>query len=1112
MISSTSSSWFISDDVLIYSKSEEEHKRHVHEVLKRFDSAKLIVNKKKCNFNQRKLTFLGYEVSAAGILPSSHQVDAVKNWPTPTNVQEVRQFLGLSQHYRRFIPNFSTIASYLTALTHGTGPKKRKIQWTPDCQKSFDTIKSLLCTAPVLRLPDMDLPFRIETDSSDFGVGSVLLQPEDLHNDTWHPVAYESKKLSKEEQTFPAQERELIGIVHALRTWRCYVDGCSAGYVVYSDHNPLVHFRKQTRPTTRLVRWIAELELYSPIIKYKPGKSNIVADALSRSNSDICEPPSLEPLYLYASWSKAAIGIHSDWPILYANDREKEVKDTDLKELLERQRHNFVVRHNITFRKVKVKNKDKSFKEKLVKFVPYSERADLVDKYHEGFGHAKIKDMYNMFSVRYWWPNMRSDIELWISRCPACQLCGRKNTKSQEEMHLLSVPKAFERWHLDFIGPLPLTIKGNQWLITAVDYTTNWPIAQAMVSATKESVAQFIYDEIVMKFGCPIEIVTDRGSNFTSGLVEEYLKRIGVNHKLTSAFHPRTNGKVERYNGIIKTMLKKYVMGETHRWDDFVNAALWATRIRVHSSTGYSPFYLTYGRDPKLPGDPLIPFISKEAIQDPRTVAHFTARELADLGQHRGAAEARLKIRSEKDKEKWDAAMEPMEYDIGDLVLLSHETKFGMEPNFTGPFIITEIFEEFGTCRLESMAGQKLDSLVHKDRLKHAKGDQPQQDWYNPTVTRQVVKDVTSTRSGRNTDRAHVIPPVPIIPVSANFSLPPPSVQTKNSDDALLEVQVPDSEMNVATPDPGTPSTTYFSDAPIDIQSDPGSVEYLYDEPAVSTPISVDKPDPPGPVVDHNSESSSYVVSAPMLPNFTEQSNQLADKNQELITRENQLYQQEQFWLQMKEELMQKDQDIHRREAEIQKQEQRLKAENKQIELEKKMQAEKPQETPISRFPREDVEMATGDNYVVQKPSQVGQEETVAETESQPVMHDTDMPRAALGNLQDVPMLKPVPGVVPRWPFTFRRTVDGRSLVDPNKQAEEEEIEDILGQVGQRYPKSKRKVFKPTIPSAKRGKLFSLNLLEVSQKFGKRVYQARIQPRLLRKRSAELSRDLPERP
>lgn len=170
------------DDIFIFSKTEEEHKDHVKQVLDKFKEETLVVNVKKCHFAQRNLSFLGFGSSNEGITPSTKKINAVKNWPRPSNVQKVRQFIGLSQHYRRFIPGFSSVVAPLTELTCGTGSKKRAITWNPECEESFNKIKILLTSAPVLQMPDLSLPFVIETDSSHYGVGAALLQPAANHS------------------------------------------------------------------------------------------------------------------------------------------------------------------------------------------------------------------------------------------------------------------------------------------------------------------------------------------------------------------------------------------------------------------------------------------------------------------------------------------------------------------------------------------------------------------------------------------------------------------------------------------------------------------------------------------------------------------------------------------------------------------------------------------------------------------------------------------------------------------------------------------------------------------------------------------------------------------
>lgn len=313
----------------------------------------------------------------------------IRDWPRPTNVQEVRQFIGLCSHYRRFIHGFSTVATPLTDLTKGIGAKKRPIQWSQECQIAFEKLKELMSSAPVLQPPDLSKPFIIETDASDFGVGAVLLQKDEYG--LLHPIAFESKKLSAAERGYPPQERELIGILHALRTWRCFVD--VSEYAVFTDHNPLQYLRSQKKPTPRLVRWLAEIETYDPVIKYKPGKENNVPDALSRRDGPSCtaETEDMEPNYLYNVCNRH----ETDWPQYYSVDLPADMSDT-MKRRLQQNKEKFVVRDGQVWRKVVIDNKVCE-----VQFCPFSRRADLVDKFHSGFGHSGRTTVYDLLRRRW---------------------------------------------------------------------------------------------------------------------------------------------------------------------------------------------------------------------------------------------------------------------------------------------------------------------------------------------------------------------------------------------------------------------------------------------------------------------------------------------------------------------------------------------------------------------------------------------------------------------------------------------------------------------------------------------------------------------------------------
>lgn len=725
------------DDILIYSKNKADHEVHVRKVLQRLREEELIANIRKCEFFKTELEFLGFRVSGAGILPSSSKVKAIQEWPVPTNVQEVRQFVGLGSHYRRFIRDFAALAAPLTDQTKGKGYKKRNIEWSEECQRAFDEIKSRLSQAPILVPPDPYKPYIIETDACDYGVGAVLLQEDS--DGIRHPIAFESKKLSPEERSYPAQEREMLAILYALRVWRCFIEGRQ--YTVFTDHNPLKYFRTQAKPTPRLTRWMAEIELYDPTILYKPGKENCVPDLLSRRDGPECisNEPSMEPEYLYAAKSVQ----DSDWPKFYA--RHEDNWPATYKDLLIKHKDKFVTRDNQVFRLVRVGDK---LEER--RCVLFARRADLVRDFHQSVGHAGKTTVVDLMTKRWWWPNMRTDIQEWLASCPECQLAANADRKTHHApMVPLDVPSPFSRWHLDFIGELPTTKKGNRWLLVAVDYATNWCCARAVPSATGEAIVDFIYEELVLPFGCMNEILTDRGPNFMSTVLADYLGRLKVKHKFTSAFHPRTNAKAERTNGILKQMIRKYVNGEIHRWDEFVQPALFSCRVRKHRTTGFSPFFLVYGQEPQLPGDHLRPFIFSSLDDSDDTLdqaAKGRVPAVRELRKVRAMAEQRLKDNAARDKTRWDLLMKPQVFAVGDHVLLRHENKFSLEYNWKGPYRILDRNLDTHVYQIQDMNGNTYASWVHTDRLRpiHIKSPIGNSPWFDPTASRANTRQQVS--------------------------------------------------------------------------------------------------------------------------------------------------------------------------------------------------------------------------------------------------------------------------------------------------------------------------------------------------------------------------------
>ena len=419
---------------------------------------------------------------------------------------------------------------------------------------------------PLLLPPNLELPYVIETNASNFGAGGVLLQKG---SDALCILWLLNPKNSLLPSVCILHKNENYWPFYIVSGSGCFIEGRE--YIVLSDHYPLKYFCSQKKPTPCLTRWMAEIGLYDPNIQYKPGKDNHVPNLLSRCDGPTCitEEKAIEPDYLYAIKSMQ----ESDWPKFYMHP-ESNWPDM-FKDLLEKHKDKFVVNNNMVFHKKEISDEITH-----VHYVLFACRADLVYDSHKSFGHAGKMTIYDILHKRFWWPNMCSDIQDWLSSCPQCQLAANANCKIHHApMKPLDVPPAFSHLYLDFIGELSTTLNSNHWLLVAVDYATNWVICWSVPDATGEAITEFIYQEIVLNFGCPSKILTDCGTNFMSKILAHYLGRLKTKHIFTSAFHACTNSKSERTNSILKQILHKYIQGNIHQWDQFVEPAIFAYHI-----------------------------------------------------------------------------------------------------------------------------------------------------------------------------------------------------------------------------------------------------------------------------------------------------------------------------------------------------------------------------------------------------------------------------------------------------------------------------------------------------------------------------------------------------
>jgi hypothetical protein len=705
------------DDILIYSNSEEEHIEHLRLVFEALRGVGLFARPLKCTFNKPTVEFCGHIVGQGVVRVVDSKVRVIQEWPRPKTVHDVRQFYGLCNYYRRFIRGFSAIGAPLSDLFKFADNDKRKnrpVVWTMACEAAFERMKRAITSAPVLQQIDENKPYVIETDSSDFANGMALYQESD--DGKLHPVAFEGRKLHGAELRYPTHEKELLAIKDALLKWRSYVDN-GLPITVITDHDSLKYMNTMKNPSKRLARWIDEFQQYNLQIRYRPGKQAVVPDALSRRpdhvvlNAIMSGRGTENPLYLnsisgrerqedYIPCIREFLEAHT-LPRDEQN-REKVIKQAQDFVLLDAENKK---EEKILYRKIR--------EGVVAPYVEFEFRGDLMQKIHEQYGHLSYPALENIFESRAWWPSMEKDLHSFIAACPNCQTHQRQRPRQEREYAQLVTDQwiqPFQRWGLDLIGVLPKTRQGNRWIITAIDYATGWPIAKALPEATEEAVAEFIFSEIYMHYGAPQELFTDGGKNLWGSVVQEYLKKIRTHHHGTSPYHPRTNGKVERLNGILGGMLGKMLLGKpTKHWDLYLDQALFACRVRTNTTTKTSPFYLLYGKHPHLLGD------TNVALPNDATPEGHEERlrlvESARMEAMRATYE-----RAMRDKSSRDELVKPHELDAGQWVLVRHENPQKFESKWYGPYQIVERMM-LGTYRLQDPSGKELAALVHGNRL-----------------------------------------------------------------------------------------------------------------------------------------------------------------------------------------------------------------------------------------------------------------------------------------------------------------------------------------------------------------------------------------------------------
>ncbi|KAJ9699024.1 hypothetical protein PVL29_007877 [Vitis rotundifolia] len=670
------------DDILIYSRSLEEHKRH-----------QLYGKLDKSEFWLTEVNFLGHVVSEAGIAVDHSKVEAVQEWQRPTNVFEVRSFLGLAGYYRRFVEDFSRIAAPMTRLTR----KGVKFDWNEEYENAFQELKRKLTTAPVLTAPISGELFTIYCDASTVGLGCVLMQQGKV-------VAYASRQLKQHERNYPTHDLKLAAVVFALKTWRHYLYG--EKFEVYSDHKSLKYIFTQKDLNSRQRRWMETLEDYDFALHYHPGKANVVADALSRKSVGQLSSLELRELEMHVVIEdfELCLGLEGHGPCLYSISArpmviQRIVKTQVHDEFLEKVKAQLVA-GEIDENWSMYEDGSMRFKGRLCVPKDVELRNELLADAHRAkytihLGNTK---MYQDLKRQFWWSGMKRDIAQFVANCQIWLL------------QPLPIPEwKWDNITMDFVIGLPRTRskKNGVWVI--VDRLTKSAHFLAMKTTdSMNSLAKLYIQEIVRLHGIPVSIVSDRDPKFTSQFWQSLQRALGTQLNFSTAFHPQTDGQSERVIQILEDMLRACVLEFGGNWADYLPLAEFAYNNSYQSSIGMAPYEALYGRPCRSP-------LCWIEMGESRLLGPEIVQETTEKMQ---LIKEKLKIAQDRQKSYADKRRRPLEFEEGDWVFVKVSSRRGifrfgkkgkLAPRFVGPF---QIDKRVGPVAYKLILPQQL-SLVH---------------------------------------------------------------------------------------------------------------------------------------------------------------------------------------------------------------------------------------------------------------------------------------------------------------------------------------------------------------------------------------------------------------
>uniref|UniRef100_A0A3B1IUQ7 Gypsy retrotransposon integrase-like protein 1 n=1 Tax=Astyanax mexicanus TaxID=7994 RepID=A0A3B1IUQ7_ASTMX len=775
------------DDLLIYAPSEEEALSRLEVVLRRLREHNLKLSPKKCHLLRKSVKFLGHIVNVDGVAVDPEKVNVIVKMTAKDlmeddgcipSVRRIKSFLGMVFYYQHYIPNCSSIAKPLFALTAGQKRKGKTVKlnknagtfrklkasdWTNECESAFLMLKEKLLHCVVLAHPDFSRPLILSIDASLDGLGAVLSQIS-AGETLARPIAFASKTLSNAQKRYPAHRLEFLALKWSVcDKFSHWLKGNP--FTVWTDNNPLTYIMTKPKLDACEQRWVAKLAPYTFDLKHIPGTKNIIADTLSRDpfartvgKRVISEP--YDTLLREAEGTeeegiqnvfrarvqgiqivekadgcgrgfekeithcdvKALLTVHTEWEVaaesravqflqsssqvtLPGQDTLESLSSDELRQcqeqdpiiskvlrFVEQKRHpsrrerskwnsatlmllkqwdKLSIQNGVLFRVTR----DQKSKQKKSQFVlPECLRQQALSGLHDMAGHQGQARTLHLARQRFFWPRMEGDIRQYVRCCERCILAKTPEPAARAPLESIVTSAPMELVCIDFWSAEDAKQRSVDVLVVT-DHYTKLAHAFPCANQTAKQVAKKLWDNVFCVYGFPQRIHSDQGANFESELIAELLKLSGVAKSRTTGYHPMGNGGTERFNRTLGSMLRALPLKSKQQWPQQIQALTFAYNATIHETTGYAPFYLMFGRVPRLPID----VIFKQVLKDPIIVDYNSYAKSLMSSLHEAAQIAQQHAAKERQRQaqEYNKRAKGIALNVGNRVLLANKGERG---------------------------------------------------------------------------------------------------------------------------------------------------------------------------------------------------------------------------------------------------------------------------------------------------------------------------------------------------------------------------------------------------------------------------------------------------